>query len=142
MKLNVIKNRKEYLMASAILFIFSILSIFITPLNLGIDMTGWTSAEYTYSKIDIEKVKGEIKKASEEIKFNDKSVINSTNAYKISWGNVLNVTIWFDNSPFESSDYTKNIELWKELSKVKENFRNTVLNISITTFNYSIIIFF
>jgi len=40
MKLNVIKNRKEYLMASAILFIFSILSIFITPLNLGIDMTG------------------------------------------------------------------------------------------------------
>ena len=128
MKLNVIKNRQKYLIFSAILFIFSVLS-FTTPLNLGIDMTGWSSAEYTYAKIDIEKVKGEIKKASEEIKFNDKLVINSTNAYKISWDNVLNVTIWFDNSLFESSDDTKNIELWKELSKVKENFRNTVLNI-------------
>jgi len=129
MKLKVIKKRRQYLAISAFLFIFSILSIFIAPLNLGIDMTWGTSAEYSYKELNIDKVKEEIKKASEEVLFKWNRVINSTNAYKITWENVLSVVVWFDNWLFESNDDQKNIELWKEFSQIKENFRNNVLNI-------------
>jgi preprotein translocase subunit SecF len=39
MKIEVIKNRISFLAVSGILFLLSILSIFVLPLNLGIDMT-------------------------------------------------------------------------------------------------------
>ena len=118
MKLEVIKNRKSYLAISAILFIISLLTIFFGNLNLGIDMTWGTSSEYTYTNLDIEKAKTEIKKVSEDVKFNWKEVINSTNAYKISGQNILTVVVGFDSNVEE-----------KELSKLKENFRTQTLEI-------------
>jgi len=118
MKLEVIKNRKNYLAVSAILFIISLLTIFFGNINLGIDMTWGTSSEYTYTKLDIEKVKTEIKEASNEVKLNWKKVINSTNAYKISGQNTLTLVIGFDSSIKD-----------EELLKLKENFRTKTLTI-------------
>ena len=118
MKLEVIKSRKWYLAISAILFIFSLWIIFFWNPNLGIDMTWWTSSEYTYSKLDIDKVKWEIKKASTEINSKWKEIINSTNAYKISGQNTLAVVVGFNSSIEE-----------KELSKLKEKFRTKTLDI-------------
>lgn len=118
MKLEIIKNRKKYLIISVILFILSLWILLFGNKNLWIDMTGGTSAEYTYKKLDIEKVRLEIKKASKELKLNNKEVINSTNAYKISGQNVVAVVVGFDSSIEE-----------KELSKLKENFRNKTFEI-------------
>ena len=118
MKFEVIKKRVPYLIISAMLFLFSLLAIFVAPLNLWIDMTWGTNAEYSYENLDIEKIKTKIKTASKNILLEKKEVINSTNAYKVSWENILNIVIGFNSSIEE-----------KELSKIKENFRNEVLSI-------------
>ncbi|MDQ7008761.1 MAG: protein translocase subunit SecF [Candidatus Gracilibacteria bacterium] len=118
MKLNVIKNRFIYLSISGMLFIASLIIMIFGNLNLGIDMTGGTSSEYTYSKLDIEKVKTEINNSSKELKYNEKEVINSTNAYKISGQNSLTIVVGFDSSIDE-----------KKLSELKEDFRNKTLKI-------------
>ncbi|MDQ7022725.1 MAG: hypothetical protein Q9M97_04245 [Candidatus Gracilibacteria bacterium] len=75
-------------------------------------------SEYTYSKLDIEKVKTEINNSSKELKYNEKEVINSTNAYKISGQNSLTIVVGFDSSIDE-----------KKLSELKEDFRNKTLKI-------------
>lgn len=129
MKIDVIKNRISYLAISATLFIFSILGFLFAPLNLGIDMTWWTSAEYSYNKIDIEKIKNQIKQKTTEVLFDGKEVINSINIYKITWENTLTVVVGFNNTLFESNEDKKNIELAKDFSKIKENFRNETLKI-------------
>ena len=116
--MNVIKNRFTYLSISWILFIISIFIILFWNLNLWIDMTWGTSSEYTYSKIDIDKVKKEISDSAKKLKYENKEVINSTNAYKISGQNVLTVVVGF-NSSIKS----------KKLSDLKENFRNQTLKI-------------
>ena len=118
MKFEVIKKRVPYLIISAMLFLFSLLAIFVAPLNLWIDMTWGTNSEYSYENLDIEKIKTEIKTASKNILLEKKEVINSTNAYKVSWENILNIVIGFDSSIEE-----------KELTKIKENFRNEVLSV-------------
>jgi len=118
MKLKVIKNRRSFLWASIILFILSLWMIFFGNLNLWIDMTWWTQAEYSYKTLNIEKVKTEINKASEAITLEGKAVINSTNAYKITWENIISVVVGFDSSIED-----------KKLSELKENFRNKTLEI-------------
>ncbi len=118
MKLKVIKNRKSYLFASIILFILSLGIILFGNLNLWIDMTWGTQAEYTYSKLNIEDVKKTLDQKASSITLNNKAVINSTNAYKITWENILSVVVGFDSS----------IEQ-KKLSELKENFRTQTLEI-------------
>ena len=118
MKLEVIKKRSIYLAISGILFIFSVIVIIFWNLNLGIDMTWWTSSEYSYTKIDINKVKKEISVEAKKIKYKNKEVINSTSVYKITGQNSLAVVIGF-NSSIDS----------KKLAKLKENFRVKTLEI-------------
>ncbi len=118
MKLKVIKNRRTYLGASLVLFILSLWIIFFGNLNLGIDMTWGTQAEYTYQNLDITKAKQEISKKAKLITYNDKPVINSTNAYKITWEKIISVVVGFDSSIED-----------KKLTEFKENFRNKTLEI-------------
>lgn len=118
MKIKVIKKRKLYLGISAILFVLSLLFILVFPLNLWIDMTGWTSAEYKYSNIDINKAKKDIKNASKQEKFNNKEVINSTSVYKISGQKSLAVVVGF-NSEIDA----------KKIASLKEDFRKKTLSI-------------
>lgn len=118
MKLQIIKNRKPFLITSAVFFILSVFMIFFWNLNLWIDMTGWTQSEYTYSQLDINKIKEEINKEAKLIMHNGKAVINSTNAYKVTWENIISVVVWFDSSIDE-------ITLWK----LKESFRDKTLSI-------------
>ncbi len=118
MKLSIIKKRKKYLLSSGILIIFSLCMILFWNLNLWIDMTGWTQAEYSYSNISIDEMRIAIAKEASNIVHNWKEVINSTSVYKISWQNALSVVVWFDSSIAE-----------KELSDLKENFRTITLNV-------------
>lgn len=118
MSLKVIKERKKYLAISLLLFVLSLGMIFFWKLNLWIDMTGWTQAEYTYSEINIDELRNTISKKSESVQLDWASVINSTTLYKVSWENSLNVVVGFDSSIEDEA-----------LTSIKEQFRTTVLSI-------------
>jgi len=118
MKLKVIKKRKIYLWASLLLFILSLWIILFGNLNLWIDMTWWTQAEYSYKTLDLEAVKKQISTQAQSIIYNDKAVINSTNAYKITWEKIISVVVGFDSSIED-----------KKLTEFKEDFRKKTLEI-------------
>jgi len=119
MKLNTIKNRKIYFAISAIFMIISAIIFFTAKLNYWIDMTGWTSAEYSYqNSINVEKAREDLNNASKEITLSGAEVINWINVYKVTWENKLTVVTWYDT----------NIDA-KTLDKLKNEFRNKTLEI-------------
>ena len=119
MKLNVIKNRINFFILSGVLIVISISLLLFWNLNLGIDMTWGTQAEYSYEEgINIEKLRVTLSEESKNILFEDKEVINDINAYKVSWEDKLSIVTWFDTS-VETED----------LEILKNDFRMKVLNI-------------
>lgn len=93
--MDILKNRKIYLTISIALFLFSIVLLFVGKLNLGIDLTGWTQAEYEYTTaLDIEKIKDEIIDKKDIFNTN-KNIINDISIYKITGENKLTVVTWF-----------------------------------------------
>jgi len=123
MELNVIKNRYTYYIISTILILISIVFLTFTKLNLGIDMTWWTSSEYAYTwELDNIKITETLKIEAKKLIFNDKEVINDVSAYKITGQNKLAVVIGFDSS----------IET-KKLEELKNSFRAIILSTLKTT---------
>lgn len=120
--MNILKNRILYLSFSLVLFITSILLIFIPKLNLWIDMTWGTQAEYTFSnEIDINIVRDNLSKLSKEILDEKKQVINDISAYTVYWENTLVVIAWFDSTLSEEKLNWFKIEFKdKVLSKLQE----------------------
>jgi len=116
--MDVLKNRLVYLGISWILLILSLFFLFIPKLNLWIDMTWWTQAEYSFeSDFDIEVLREELSSLAWEISFEDKEVINDITAYTVSWENTLVVISGFDSSIEDI-----------QLDKLKNDFREDVLN--------------
>lgn len=97
--MDILKNRISYLLVSWVLFLLSILFIFVFKLNLGIDMTWWTQAEYSFTKsFDIDAIRENLSDLATEITYNDNEIINDVTVYTVSWENVLVVISWFDSS--------------------------------------------
>lgn len=115
--LNVIKNRKIYYSISWILTILALLFIFAFKLNLWIDMTWWTQTEYTYSNLEIEKVREEINEVKKTLTLSWVEIINNVDIYKITWENKIAIVAWFDSSIKEG-----------ELENFKVDFKNKALN--------------
>lgn len=112
--LNVIKNRYIYFWFSGILFILSFIAIFFFPLNLGIDMTGWTQNEFQYQTYQFNLA--EITQEAETIKGHINiswNIINSINVYKITGEKSFVVEAWFSSTINE-----------QELEEFKVWFRN------------------
>ncbi|MDD3646226.1 MAG: protein translocase subunit SecF [Candidatus Gracilibacteria bacterium] len=119
MQLNVIKNRYIYFTVSGLFLIVSVFLLLFTKLNLGIDMTGGTQAEYSYTNtIDIEEIRTKLEQEAKTVVFEDKEVINAINAYTISGEKSLSVIAGFDSS----------IETAK-LEELKNDFRTKALDI-------------
>ena len=118
MKLKIIENRKQYLLISWILLLCSLGIMLFWKFNLGIDMTWWTQWEYKYTQLHIENIKAELKASASQLKYNNKEVINSTSAYKITGQNMLSVVVGFDSSIDDT-----------QLTVLKETFRATTLQI-------------
>lgn len=140
MNLNVIKNRYLYFSISLILLIVSLLLFFFWNLNYWIDMTWWTSAEYEYeaSSLDLKKIRTELIKKSQDIKYNDKKVINSVSLIKVSWENKVILITWYnqisatgkDLEILKTDNKISNEKIsWNILSDLKANFRNEAYNI-------------
>ncbi len=119
MELNVIKNRAIYFAISWTLLVLSFLFLLFWKMNLWIDMTWGTQAEYTYeNNINIEELRTDLEEEAKNITYDWKKVINAVNSYKVSWENQISVITGFDSS----------IET-KELEKLKIEFRDDVLAI-------------
>lgn len=117
--MKVLKNRSIYLSISAVFFVLSLFLIFVPKLNLGIDMTGGTQAEYGYTKsLNIEKIRETLTDESKEILSDGKEIINAVSVYKVSGEKKIAVVVWFDNSVEE-----------KPLDTLKTTFRDKVLEI-------------
>jgi len=114
-----LKDKIVYLSISWVLFLVSLFLLFVPKLNLWIDMTWWTQAEYWISqKFEIKNFKKELQEESKKIVFEWKNIINSINSYFVTWENQIVIITWFDNSISE-----------KQLDKLKISFRNKTLNI-------------
>lgn len=117
--MDVLKNRYIYLTVSGILFIISLFLLFIPKLNLWIDMTWWIQMDYTYkNQIDISEVKNELNLKKQDIKYNNKEIINNINVYRITWEKTVSVVVWF--YPINDA---------KKLDELKNQFRSNVLSI-------------
>lgn len=117
--MDVLKNRYIYLGVSGILFIISLFLLFIPKLNLWIDMTWWIQMDYTYkNQINIPEIKNELNLKKQDIKYNDKEIINNINVYRITWEKTVSVVVWF--YPINDA---------KKLDELKNQFRSNVLSI-------------
>lgn len=140
MQLNTIKNRYMYFWISAIVLLLSLFTFLFSNLNYWIDMTGWTQAEYKYSidTIDLQILRSELELESKNIIHNEREVINSVSAIKVSWEKIISVVTWY-NSIILNEEELKQIEedskltetkiSWEVLSKIKSDFRDKTLEI-------------
>jgi len=113
---NIIKNRLRYFIISGVLILISLGMMIFGKLNLGIDMTGGISSEYSYTTIDQDAARENLEVLAADFLHNGEPIINATDTYKISWEDKIAVVVGFDNSIEE-----------KELNALKNDFRGQVL---------------
>lgn len=117
--MNILKNRFIYIWVSIVLFIFSVIFLAFTKLNLWIDMTWWMQINYDYQKnVDINKVVSELESKKKTFLEGNKQVINSINAYNVTWEKTVAIVVWF----YSNSDE-------KKLEELKINFKNQVFDV-------------
>ena len=143
MELNIIKNRYLYFGISIVLLLVSLFTFIFGNLNYWIDMTWGTQAEYEYSldTLNLEEIKAKLLNESENLKYNEKEVINSISVIKISGENKLSIVTGYNQiSVIDNKDSEENLEKlsWDILSNLKSDFRNTTLE-TLKTFDKDII---
>jgi preprotein translocase subunit SecF len=80
-----IQNRFTFYVIAGVLALASLVSFFALPLNLGIDMTGGTQTEYSYSGIlSIEEVRAALHVAQEQLPNDLSAPITEIATYSIS----------------------------------------------------------
>ncbi len=119
---NIIKNRMRYFVISAVLILLSLSMMIFGKLNLGIDMTGGISSEYSYSTIDQDSARVNLETLANDFVHKWETIINATSIYKISGEDKVAVVVGFDNTLEE-----------KELNTLKNEFRGQVLESLKTT---------
>ena len=139
MELNIIKNRYIYFGISGALLLLSLLVFIFGNINYWIDMTWWTSAEYSYSKnsLDLEKIRKNLDEEKEKVIYNWKKLVNWISVFKIAWEKKIWVITGYDEIEPTKADLEKlktNNKLttqkisWEILSKIKADFRQKTLN--------------
>ncbi len=125
--MNIVKNRKIYFIISGILFVISLLLLFVGKLNLWIDMTGWINLDYSFTKdLDIEKVKKSLEAEKKNILNNKEQVINDVSAYTVTWEKTLSVVAWFVNSLDEKTLDEKKWEFRGRALEILKKYDNSI----------------
>lgn len=119
-----IKNRFKFYGFAIFTSTIAILALFVLPLNLWIDMTGWMQAEYVYTNnLDIKDITKIVEETKKDIKFGDKELINTVSAYKVAGESKfiveagLNKIDNLDTVKLEELKTTFKTNLWKNLVK-------------------------
>lgn len=124
--MDILKNSRIYIIISLILVLISSSFLVFSKLNLGIDMTGGISMEYSYENdINIDEIKKELSQSVAEIN-SDSQIINDSSVYSITGEKALGVVIGFYNN---SNDFNDSNEFDKILENQKENIRSQTLTI-------------
>ncbi len=106
MRINYIKNRFAFYAVALVLFVLSLASPFIFSLNLGIDMTGGTLAEFSFSgEYNRTAIDSAVAKAVEGAKIGDKDAINTTSTYRITGENKFVVEAGFDRNGATDAEF-------------------------------------
>ncbi len=116
-----IQKRSVFYAIAGILVLISVLAPSIFKLNLGIDMTGGTQAEYSIQSGSVDDMVALAKTTSEELKksitLSGKTVVNEVLVYKISGQNSFIVEAGFSRA----DDMTD-----ADLEKVKTQFKDAI----------------
>ena len=116
MRFNYIKHRFAFYAVALVLFVGSIAAPFLLSLNLGIDMTGGTLAEFSftgdYNRAAIDTA---VTKASASAQIGGKSAVNTTSSYRITGENKFVVEAGFDRRGASEADYEAVKTTFKEL---------------------------
>lgn len=116
MRFDYIKNRFAFYGIAGFLVVSSVVAGFAIPLNLGIDLTGGTTSEYSYEgNLDLAAAKAAAEASREAAKFDGKEVVNNVSTYKVSGENVVVVEVGFSRlDGMTDSDYEKAKTSYKE----------------------------
>jgi preprotein translocase subunit SecF len=127
--MDILKNSRTYVALSSVLVLISIFFLFFGKLNLGIDMTGGISMEYSYEKeVNITEVQEELSKVAAEIN-TEKQIINDTSVYGITGEKALSVVVGFYNNTTSGMSEVEKREANVVLESHKENIRAKTLEI-------------
>lgn len=128
--LDVIKNRYTYVGASLVVVLFALFMIIFKDTNLGIDMTGWTQTEFSYTgQIDIAVVGKNLEELKNTFNTTNNNVINAISTYSVSWEEKIVVEAWFisgaDEKTLEKTKVTFNEMVAKILKQNNQSFTQT-----------------
>lgn len=130
--MNFIKNRAKFYSVAILTSLVALVSIFVLPLNLWIDMTGWVSSEYSYTdNIDTKEISSITEEVWKSIKFENKDLINNISAYKVAWENKFIIEAWLnklENLSTAKLDELKNLfktSLDKKLVEKNSSIKST-----------------
>lgn len=113
-----LKNRFAFYGVAVSLTVLSVVAGFALPLNLGIDMTGGTTSEYSYEgNLDLAAAKAAAESARSSATYQGKDVVNNISTYKVSGENVVVVEAGFSRlDGMSDADFEKAKSSFKDAS--------------------------
>lgn len=113
-----LKSRFAFYGVAVFLVAFSAVAGLALPLNLGIDMTGGTTSEYSYEgNLDLAAAKAAAESARSSATYQGKEVVNNISTYKVSGENVVVVEAGFSRlDGMSDADFEKAKSSFKDAS--------------------------
>lgn len=125
--LDVIKNRYIYVWVSFVVVLFALFMVIFKDTNLGIDMTGWTQSEFSYTgTIDMEKISKDLEALKNEFNTTNNNVVNAIAAYRVSGEEKIVIEAGFavldDEKLLEKNKVSFNESILTTLTKENQSF--------------------
>lgn len=119
MNFNFVEKRLMFYSFGILTSLIAIVSVFLLPLNLWIDMTWWVQIEYSYTNnVDVKtQFNSMLEKTKNELKIDWKDAINNVVIYKIAWENKFVVEAWINKLEKLS---------WNKLEELKAAFKDNL----------------
>lgn len=103
MYIDFVKNRSKFYAFAVFLTLVCLLSIIFLPLNLGIDVTWGTQAEFDYQgNLNLDGVKKIAENAKNWLKWSE--AVNTVTVYQVTWEKKFVVETWFSKNKITEKD--------------------------------------
>ncbi|MDD5769664.1 MAG: protein translocase subunit SecF [Candidatus Gracilibacteria bacterium] len=125
--LDVIKNRYIYVGTSFLVVLFALFTIIFKDSNLGIDMTGGTQSEFSYTgNINLESLQTNLGNLKDDFNKSNNNIINAISIYSVSGEEKIVVETGFgvidDEKTLENNKVTFNGLILETLTKNNSSF--------------------
>ena len=106
MPFDFIRRRPTLYGISAVLFVGSVIAMFVLPIRLGIDMTGGVQMEYRYTHdVSLDTVKQAVEAEKPSLTYEGKSVVNTTSVYAVTGQKLFVVETGFSRGSVPDKDF-------------------------------------